>query len=68
MPGLIGRSIGGLLLTVGHLVFAYHFWLMVRGRGGAAERSRPPFHDAQPVLYTAEAAAVADRSGARSAT
>ncbi|MHB1224942.1 MAG: cbb3-type cytochrome c oxidase subunit I, partial [Gemmatimonadaceae bacterium] len=56
MPGLIGRSIGGMLLTIGHLAFAYHFWLMVRGRGGAAERSRPPFHDAQPVRYTTEAA------------
>ena len=56
IPGLYGRSLGGLLLTLGHLVFAYHFWIMVR-RPQLAGRTRPPFHEAQPVLYTAEAVA-----------
>jgi cytochrome c oxidase cbb3-type subunit I len=57
LPGLWGRSLGGLILTVGHVVFAYHFWIMVR-KTERAERARPPFHEAQPVLYTAEAEAV----------
>ncbi len=65
MPGLIGRSIGGLLLTAAHLVFAYHFWLMVRSKEGEERFSRPPFHDAQPLLYTAEAASANGRSGRR---
>jgi cytochrome c oxidase cbb3-type subunit I len=56
IPGLWGRSLGGLILTAGHFVFAYHFWLMVRTPGGAG-RTRPPFHEARPVLYTAEAEA-----------
>lgn len=54
LPGLWGRSLAGLILTAGHVVFAYHFWLMVR-RPGLASRTRPPFHEARPVLYTAEA-------------
>jgi cbb3-type cytochrome oxidase subunit 1 len=52
MWGLYGRSVGGLILNVGHLVFAWHFWLMVRMPRGVPRRSRPPFHEAQPVLYT----------------
>jgi cytochrome c oxidase cbb3-type subunit 1 len=60
--GLIGRSLGGLLMTAGHVVFAWHFWLMLRGRQPA--RARPPFHEARPILYTAAAteAAAAYRS------
>jgi hypothetical protein len=38
-------------MNLGHIVFAYHVWLMVR-RPGLSRRGRPPFHDAQPVLYT----------------
>ncbi|HEX5580456.1 MAG TPA: hypothetical protein VFX39_02695, partial [Gemmatimonadaceae bacterium] len=64
MPGLIGRSIGGALLTLGHFVFAYHFWIMVRMPRGMPRRARPPFHEAQPILYTPEAEAAA-RAGAR---
>jgi hypothetical protein len=30
---------------------------MVRMPRGATRRDRPPFHEAQPVLYTAEAEA-----------
>jgi cytochrome c oxidase cbb3-type subunit 1 len=56
IPGLWGRSLGGLILTAGHLVFAYHFWMMVR-MPERARRTRPPFHEARPVLYTAEAEA-----------
>jgi cytochrome c oxidase cbb3-type subunit I len=52
----VGSHAGRLILTVGHVVFAYHFWLMVR-RPDAAQRTRPPFHEARPVLYTAEAEA-----------
>lgn len=55
LPGLYGRSLGGLILTIGHLVFAYHFWLMMRMPRGVPRRARPPFHSAQPVLYTVEA-------------
>jgi cytochrome c oxidase cbb3-type subunit I len=56
LPGLWGRTAGGLILTIGHIIFAYHFWLMVR-RPDAAQRTTPPFHEARPVLYTAEAEA-----------
>ena len=52
--GLIGRSLGGLLMTIGHFVFAWHVWVMFRGRAVAAVR--PPFHEARPILYTAPAA------------
>jgi cbb3-type cytochrome oxidase subunit 1 len=58
IPGLYGRSLGGVLLTIAHFVFAYHFWLMVR-HPEVARRQRPPFHEAQPMLYTAEAEATA---------
>ncbi len=61
IPGLYLRSLGGLLLTLGHCVFAYHFWLMVRMPRGAQHRLRPPFHEAQPVLYTARAAGAVRR-------
>ena len=63
MSGLYGRTIGGLVLTVGHLVFAYHYWLMVRMPRGVAGRTRPPFHEAQPILYTPEAERAAERRG-----
>jgi len=32
-PYLIGRSVSGIMLTVGHLAFAYHFLLMLVGMG-----------------------------------
>lgn len=35
-PWLIGRSVGGALMTMGHIVFAVHFWLALR----AAEKQR----------------------------
>jgi cytochrome c oxidase cbb3-type subunit 1 len=63
--GLIGRSLGGLLMTAGHCVFAWHVWVMFRGRRVAA--ARPPFHEARPILYTAPAtnAFVATSTGPR---
>lgn len=35
-PWLMGRSVGGALMTLGHIVFAVHFWLALR----AAEKQR----------------------------
>lgn len=32
-PYLMARTFGGLLMTIGHLVFAYHFFAMVLDRG-----------------------------------
>jgi cytochrome c oxidase cbb3-type subunit 1 len=55
IPGLYGRSVGGFLMNLGHLVFAYHFFLMLRMPQGLGKRKRPPFHEAQPILYTREA-------------
>jgi cytochrome c oxidase cbb3-type subunit 1 len=57
IPGLYGRSLGGLIMNLGHLVFAYHFFLMLRMPRGLGKRTRPPFHEAQPVLYTQAAEA-----------
>jgi hypothetical protein len=66
IPGLYGRSVGGLLMTVAHLVFAWHYWLMLRApRGAALAATRPPFHEAQPLLYTAEASAAGARASDR---
>ena len=65
LPGLYGRSIGGIILTIGHLVFAYHFWLMLRMPRGVPRRTRPPFHEAQPILYTTEADHARAHGGAR---
>lgn len=55
IPGLYARSFAGLVLTTGHILFALHYWSMVRGKAPAAES--PPFHEARPVLYTQEAVA-----------
>ena len=55
--GLYGRSLGGMILTLGHFIFAYHFWLMLRMPAGTLLRRRPAFHEAQPILYTPEAEA-----------
>jgi cytochrome c oxidase cbb3-type subunit 1 len=63
LPGLYGRSLGGLILTVGHFIFAWHFLRMIRMPKGA-QPARPPFHEAQPVLYTDEAEAAKPRTTA----
>jgi len=33
LPYLRGRSLAGILLTVAHFIFAYHFGLMLLGLG-----------------------------------
>ncbi len=48
LPGLIGRSIGGTLLTIGHCVFAYHVFLMFRG--ATPRQGLPPFHEVAPII------------------
>lgn len=47
-PGFVGRSVGGALLTAGHLVFAWHVWLMFRG--ARARQGLPPFHAVVPIV------------------
>ena len=42
-PYLLGRTIGGSMMVVSHFVFAWHYWLMVSGRG--KERSGPAWSD-----------------------
>ncbi|HEY9517411.1 MAG TPA: cbb3-type cytochrome c oxidase subunit I [Gemmatimonadaceae bacterium] len=49
LPGLWIRSVAGLVLTAGHLVFAWHYWRMLRGPVPA--REVPPFHETRPLLY-----------------
>ena len=41
LPYLRGRSVSGMLLTVAHFVFAFHFGLMLLGLGRTA--SLPTF-------------------------
>ena len=55
LPGLWFRSLAGLVLTAGHLVFAWHVLRMVRGESSV--RALPPFHEAQPILFVAAATA-----------
>jgi cytochrome c oxidase cbb3-type subunit 1 len=50
LPGLYLRSLGGTLTLAGHVVFAYHWWRMVRMP--AAERALPNFYEVRPVIYT----------------
>jgi cytochrome c oxidase cbb3-type subunit 1 len=54
LPGLIGRSIGGTLLTIGHCVFAWHVFLMFRG--GKQKQGLPPFHEVAPIVTTRDKA------------
>lgn len=42
-PYLLARSVGGTLMLAAHLVFAYHYWLMVRRRG--PERTEPAWSE-----------------------
>jgi cytochrome c oxidase cbb3-type subunit 1 len=44
MPYLQARSVGGLMMTLGHIAFAAHFGAMVL-RLGPARESAPVFHD-----------------------
>jgi len=47
-PALVLRSVAGVVLTAGHVVFVAHVWRMVRGPVPA--RELPPFHEAHPVV------------------
>jgi cytochrome c oxidase cbb3-type subunit 1 len=52
--GLVGRSLGGLALTAGHVVFAWHCWRIVREPLPAdAGANVPPLHGVVPVIYDA---------------
>jgi cytochrome c oxidase cbb3-type subunit 1 len=42
-PYLLARSVGGTLMLGAHLVFGYHYWRMVRGRG--PERAAPAWSE-----------------------
>jgi cytochrome c oxidase cbb3-type subunit 1 len=61
LPGLWARSFAGIVLSTGHLVFAWHYLVMVRGRRPAGEM--PPFHEVRPILYTPEAEAAETAGG-----
>ncbi len=50
LPGLAVRSIAGLVLTAGHLVFTWHIGRML-ARHVRRERRLPPWHEAQPRVY-----------------
>jgi cytochrome c oxidase cbb3-type subunit 1 len=66
IPGLVARSVAGLVLTAGHVVFAYHCWRIVR-ESRAPAVAVPPFHELRPVLVSADAldrAAASEASGA----
>ena len=45
LPYLRGRSVSGMLLTIAHFVFAFHFGLMLFGLGRTA--SMPTFLNPQ---------------------
>jgi cytochrome c oxidase cbb3-type subunit 1 len=62
LPGLIGRSIGGTLLTIGHCVFAWHVFLMFRGV--KARQGLPPFHEVAPIISQRKKAVVIAGSAA----
>ncbi|MGE0158660.1 MAG: cbb3-type cytochrome c oxidase subunit I [Gemmatimonadales bacterium] len=48
LPGLVTRSVAGMILTAGHLVFAWHVWRMLRAPAG--ERALPVWHDIVPIV------------------
>lgn len=54
-PWLTARSIAALLLTAGHLVFAWHYWRMVRSPPAVA--GIPQWHAARPVVVAPEESA-----------
>ncbi|QDW52848.1 MULTISPECIES: cbb3-type cytochrome c oxidase subunit I [Burkholderia] len=43
-PYLQARTLGGALMTIGHFVFAYHFFALVFGRQGARSDAAPARH------------------------
>lgn len=47
-PWLVGRTIGGAMMTAAHLVFAWHYWLMVTRRG--RPRQEPAWSDRRSYM------------------
>jgi cytochrome c oxidase cbb3-type subunit 1 len=56
IPGLYARSLAGMMLTAGHVIFAYHVWRMLWGTETSSAVA--PFHEARPIVYTSETEAV----------
>jgi cytochrome c oxidase cbb3-type subunit 1 len=58
LPGLMARSVAGLVLTAANLVFAWHCWHIVRGRApDVVAAGLLPLHDVQPIVYAGPALA-----------
>lgn len=49
MPGVVVRTFAGFILSAGHVIFAWHVWLMIRGE--TPRRRMPVFHEVTPVVY-----------------
>lgn len=63
IPYLWIRSFAALLLTLGHLIFVYHVYLLVSRRGPAYDMS--PFHAIKPIVVEGPAPQAALREGGR---
>ncbi|MPS49060.1 cbb3-type cytochrome c oxidase subunit I [Methylobacillus sp.] len=53
-PWLLLRSVAAVIISAGHLIFAYHVYLMAFTRHGSARR-HPPFFEIKPVLVRKKA-------------
>lgn len=51
IPWLHARTVGGALMTVGHLAFAAHAYVMIAGRG--PERATAPWSEQAPAVKVA---------------
>jgi cytochrome c oxidase cbb3-type subunit 1 len=51
MPGLIARSVAGMILSAGHLIFIFHCWRMVWGP--EPRWILPPWYEMQAEVYEA---------------
>ncbi len=50
-PFLAARTVGGALMTIAHLIFAYHFWLIINRKG--KRRSEPAWSDRRSYVMQA---------------
>jgi len=50
LPWLMGRSFSGVLIAIGHLVFAYHFFLMIMRLGKPAGKPTLLNEPIEPVM------------------
>jgi cytochrome c oxidase cbb3-type subunit 1 len=48
-PYLLARTVGGALMVLSHVVFAYHYWLMVRRKG--TPRVEPAWSDRRSYTF-----------------